>query len=58
MNYRQLLTKIEDDCSEYLEMLPEQSKDKALINMLAKMVHDQQQLIDYLNKRLQVYDNA
>jgi hypothetical protein len=39
-------------------MLPEQSKDKALINMLAKMVHDQQQLIDYLNKRLQVYDNA
>jgi len=58
LNYRQLLTKIEDDCSEYLEMLPEQSKDKALINMLAKMVHDQQQLIDYLNKRLQVYDNA
>jgi hypothetical protein len=58
LNYRQLLTKIEDDCSEYLEMLPEQSKDKALINMLAKMVHDQQQLIDFLNKRLQVYDNA
>lgn len=58
MSAKKVLTKVEDDCSEYLEMLPEQSRDRALINMLAKMVHDQQQLIDYLNKRLQRYDNG
>ncbi len=57
MTPQQLLSEIKEDCSEYLEMLSEQSQNDMLINLLAKKLLEEKLMVDYLMQRLKRYES-